>query len=306
VSDQLKTAVTAVSLQVLKALARLWLDANVGAGEARALARLAHVLVAHEQAQRGAENAAPNITRIATKTGLSRGEVAALLSQAPDEIPPVKSGRPRSQAVLDGWHEDSQFLDEKTGRPAVLSLKRGRRSFQRLVRKHSGDGEATYKAILDGLLEAKAVTLVGRDGVRAVSRRCGNLHCPPEAIALLDELAWQLRALADNLKTPESRQYLRSIRCEDLDAQEAKVVLPELHEAAEDFAESARVTLQQAQATAKTKRVGSDTKRVTVLVQVLHEGEHPPKAATGGDARQKRASRSKAQARKKPSRSGLV
>ena len=54
-SDPLKTAVTAVSLQVLKALARLWLDANVGAGEARALARLAHVLVAHEQAQRGAD-----------------------------------------------------------------------------------------------------------------------------------------------------------------------------------------------------------------------------------------------------------
>ena len=155
------------------------------------------------------------------------------------------------------------------------------------------------------LLEAKAVILVGRDGVRAVSRSCVNLNCPPEAIALLDELAWQLRALADNLKNPGSRQYLRSIQCDDLDAEEAKVVLPELHESAEDFAESARTTLQQAQAAQKPKRVGVDTQRVTVLVQVLHTGAHPPKAATGGHVRENRTSRSKSQVRKKPSRRGL-
>jgi hypothetical protein len=305
-SEELKAAVTTATLQVLKALACLLLEAKIGAGEARALMRLAYVLGAHEQAQSRGEGSVPNVTRIATVTGLSRSEVTALLAQAPDEMPPVKRGRPRAQAVLDAWHEDPRFGNRKTGQPAVLPLKRGRFSFQELVRLFSGDGEATYAPILDELLQAKAAVMVGHDSVQALSRTCANFRWSRETIESIDDVAFHLRALVNNLQEQDSPQYVGSVRCEGLDAEEAKVVLPELYESAEDFMESASVTLQQAQRATKSQRVRLNTKRVTVLLQVVDETEHPPRSGARNALRDKQTSRSKSQAKKKPGSRGLV
>src|SRR5579884_2510291 len=143
-SEELKTAVASVTLSVLKALVRLLLEARVGYGETRALLKLAYVLGACEQSGMRSSSSRPNIARISTITGLSRKEVASLLAQAPDRMPPVKKGRPRAEAVLTGWFSDDDFADPKTGRPAVLFLTRGRRSFRQLVRRYSGDPAAAY------------------------------------------------------------------------------------------------------------------------------------------------------------------
>ena len=305
-SEELKAAVTAATLQVLKALARLLLESKIGIGEARALTKLAYVLGAHEQAQSHGGNLEPNVSRISTVTGLSRPEVTALLSQAPDEMPPVKRGRPRAQAVIDGWINDPRFGDKHTGEPAVLPLNRGRCSFRELVLLYSGDGAATYAPILNELLQAKAVALVGQESVRLLSRTCANVRWSPETIASIDDVALHLRALVHNLQTPESPQYIRSVRCEGLDAEEAKVLLPELQESAEDFIESAGVTLQQAHRATKSKRASFNAKRVTVLVQVLHEDETPPRPKARVGSRAKQTSRSKSKAKRKPKSRGLV
>jgi hypothetical protein len=274
-SEELKAAVTAATLQVLKALARLLLESKIGIGEVRALTKLAYVLGAHEQAQSHRGASEPNVSRISTVTGLSRSEVTALLSQAPDEMPEVKRGRPRAQAVIDGWLKDPRFHNKQTGQPAVLPLNHGRYSFGELVSLYSGDGAASYATILDELLQGKAVARVGQKTVRLLSRSCANVSWSPETIASIEDIALHLRALIHNLQNPERPQYVHSVRCEALDAEEAKVVLPELQESAEDFIESASVTLQQADRATKSKRAGFNAKRVTVLVQVLHEDKNP-------------------------------
>jgi len=304
-SEELKAVVAAATLQVLTALARLLLESKIGIGEARALTKLAYVLGAHEQAQSQGGRSKPNVSRISTVTGLSRTEVTALLSQAPDEMPPVKRGRPRAQAVLDGWIEDPRFGDKQTGQPAVLSLSRGRCSFRELVLLYSGDGAATYAPILNELLQAKAVALVGRESVRLLKRTCANVGWSPETIASIDDVALHLRALVHNLQSPESPQFVRSVRCEDLDVEEAKVVLPELRESAEDFIESAGITLQQARQATKPTRAGVDAKRVTVLVQVLNETQGLPKLKARVSSRNKQTSRSKPRDKRKPHSRGL-
>jgi hypothetical protein len=305
-SEEIKAAVTAATLEVLKALARLLLESKIGIGEARALTKLAYVLGAHEQAQSHGGTSEPNVSRISTVTGLSRPEVTALLSQAPDEMPPVKRGRPRAQAVIDGWLQDPRFGNKQTGQPAVLPLNRGRSSFRELVLLYSGDGAATYAPILNELLQAKAVALVGHESVRLLSRTCANVLWSPETIASIDDVALHLRALVHNLQSPESPQYVRSVRCEGLDAEEAKVVLPELQESAEDFIESASVTLQQAHRATRSKRASSSEKRVTVLVQVLHENENPPRPKALVGSRVNKTSRSTSKAKRKPNSRGLV
>ena len=305
-SEELKAAVTAATLQVLKALARLLLESKIGIGEARALTKLAYVLGAHEQAQRHGGSSEPNVSRISTVTGLSRPEVTALLSQAPGEMPPVKRGQPRAQAVIDGWIRDPHFGDKETGEPAVLPLTRGRSSFRKLVLQYSGAGTATYAPILNELLQAKAVALVGQESVRLLSRTCANVRWSPETIASIDDVALHLRALVHNLQSPESPQYVRSVRCEGLDAEEAKVVLPELQESAEDFIESAAVTLQQAQGATKSMRARLNAKRVSVLVQVLHENENPPRPKAQVSSRDRKTSPSKSKAKKRPNSRGFV
>jgi Family of unknown function (DUF6502) len=305
-SEELKAAVTAATLQVLKALARLLLESKIGIGEARALTKLAYVLGAHEQAQSQGGSAEPNVSRISTVTGLSRPEVTALLSQAPDEMPPVKRGRPRAQAVIDGWINDPRFGDQQTGQPAVLPLNRGRCSFRELVLLYSGDGAATYAPILNELLQAKAVALVGQGSVRLLKRTCANVRWSPETIASIDDVALHLQALVHNLQSPQSPQYVRSVRCEGLDAEEAKVVLPELQESAEDFIESSSVTLQQARGAMKSKRASLNAKRVSVLVQVLQENENLSRPKALVSSRDKKTSRPRSKAKRKPNSRGLI
>jgi hypothetical protein len=91
-----------------------------------------------------------------------------------------------------------------------------------------------------------------------------------------------------------------------LDIEEAKVVLPELQESAEDFFESAVVTLQQAREGAKSKRQTLNTKRVSVVVLVLDENQNPagPKKLVGSLG--KKTSRSKSKSKTKPNSRGLV
>ena len=188
----------------------------------------------------------------------------------------------------------------------MLPLTRGRSSFRKLVLQYSGAGTATYAPILNELLQAKAVALVGQESVRLLSRTCANVRWSPETIASIDDVALHLRALVHNLQSPESPQYVRSVRCEGLDAEEAKVVLPELQESAEDFIESAAVTLQQAQGATKSMRARLNAKRVSVLVQVLHENENPPRPKAQVSSRDRKTSPSKSKAKKRPNSRGFV
>ncbi len=283
-TDEVRAAVIAAAHEFLKSLSRLTLGAKIGFGEIRALLKLAYVQEAQERAQSDGGSSKPNVMRISTVTGISRKEVATLLAQAVDKVPPVKCGRSRADAVLEGWRSDRRFLDRDTGKPAVLSLKR----FKNLVGLYSGDGPAISPVILNELIRGGAVETPGADSVRFLRATCANLGWSPESVASMDEVVMHMRGKLHNLEHPDTPQYVRTIRCDSLDAEEATTVLPELLESADDFVESAGVTLGHTQQDSR-KRLQSKVTKVTVLVQVLHETTTERKASQKRTGRGRRS-----------------
>ncbi len=267
-----RAAVLVATREFLKALSGLTLNAKIGFGEIRALLKLVYVQEAHEQAQSRGEGAEPNVTRISTVTGLSRAEVTSLLSQADDEMPLVKRGRSRADAVLEGWRSDRKFLDRNTGTPAVLT----RRRFKELVREHSGDGSVAT-AILNELVNGGAAAISDGDTIRFLRPTCATVGLSTESAAHLNDAAIILRALVHNLEHREAPHYVRTIRCDGLDADETTTALPEVFEAADDFSESARVTLHHARPQSRKSSNRGQRKNVTVLIQIVSEATKPEK-----------------------------
>jgi len=101
----------------------------------------------------GIEGKAPSMSRAAILSGLTRKEVARLLSDAPrgDEEPGERYNR--AAKVMTGWQRDADFM-ETDGSPRWLR-EEGPRSFAELVRRYSGDMPA--RAVLDELQRVGAV-----------------------------------------------------------------------------------------------------------------------------------------------------
>ena len=297
-SADLKAAVTAAMLELLKAASPLFLNAKMGFGEFEALTKLAYVLAAHEQALTRGESSEPNVSRISTVTGLSRPAVTALLAQAHDQMPPVKRGRYRAESVLEGWRTDPRFADKNTGTPAPLPLKRGRPNFRQLVSEYSGDATGGYAPILDELLNGRAVAMVGSDTVRMIRASCVNVGWTPESVACIDDVTRILRALIHNLEHPEAPHYVRAVRSYELDLRES-TVLSELVEATDDFVESVGVTLDQARPK-RPNRVRGPSQTLTLLVQIVREPADPKITAEKSGSRRRSTLRPKSRPKKMP------
>jgi hypothetical protein len=274
-SEGIKSAVSAATLQLLRPLARFLLEARIGIGELNTLARLAYVQTA---VQSGAGSGAyrVNVSRIAATTGLTRVEVAALLAEERGATPRVQRGRVRAERVLLGWWNDPQFQD-RTGAPKRLKRKGPRHSFAALVRRYSGD---THNAapILDELLRSQAVREREDGTLEALSRTCVNVRWDSEGVAALgEELAEHFETLLYNLKNPDRPRFARRVVCGYLDAHAARVLIPELAEQAEIFLEGAQDALNRPKYTDMQRSPASGLK-VAVAVQFFQEPAPPGSA----------------------------
>lgn len=262
---EIKQAVQDAALRILLPLSRVLVEARVGIGEFHGLAKLAYVQAAVRD--RRTRNRRPNVSRIAAVTGLTRPEITTYLAQAPGVLPPVHRGHSRAESVLAGWHEDPEFLEPDTGTPAALKPKGARRSFAKLVRRYSGDTSAA--AILHELIRAGAARKLADGRVKVLRRTCANLKWDVGGIeALGEEVARYIKTLVHNLEHPEAPAYARHIECGQLDAQAARVVLPEIEEHADLFLESTGITLRHPRHTAKNESARKDALKVVVSVQV--------------------------------------
>jgi hypothetical protein len=80
--------------------------------------------------------------------------------------------------VLNGWHEDVDFVDG-AGNPRELRVRGGARSFEILTQRYSGG--VGYSAVLERLLETNAVEVSERDEAgRAVRVRAIQSRPEPE------------------------------------------------------------------------------------------------------------------------------
>ena len=299
-SGDIKSAVSAATLRLLRPLARFLLEARIGIGELNALARLAYVQAA---VQSGAGSGAYriNVSRIAATTGLTRVEVAALLAEERGAPPREHRGRVRAERVLQGWWNDPEFQD-RSGAPERLKRKGPRRSFAALVRRYSGDSH-NAAPILDELLRSKAVREREDGTLEALSRTCVNVGWDSEGIAALgEELGEHFETLLYNLKNPDNPRFARRVICAYLDAYAARVAIPELAEQAEIFLEGAEDVLTRSKYGAGSKRASANGLKVAVALQFFQEPAQTPPVSVGrGHA--ERALRPSRRASKKSSRS---
>lgn len=114
-----------------------------------------------------------NISRLSVATGMTRKEVAALLSSSPRNTGATakRIGRQRALRVLSGWITDPRFRNRR-GRPDELTYRGQKKSFALLVKLYAGD--VTAKAVLRELERIEAVDLTEAGTLRLRESRGRN------------------------------------------------------------------------------------------------------------------------------------
>lgn len=237
-SESLKTAVRLAVLRLLDPLVKWLMEAGLGVGDLVSLVKVAYVRAARERGRAGGGEAhRPNVSRIAVITGLTRLEVMSILATGAAD-PVYDRGRQRAERVLSGWWNDAMFQDS-SGRPAVLSIRGGKRSFAALVERYSGE-RWLVATILEELLRVKAVRRVGEERVQATSRSYATVSWDPAGVLNFGEqLSEHCGTLLHNLKFPAQARYVRRVVNARLDPKYVPMLVRDLIEQAQGFADSA-------------------------------------------------------------------
>lgn len=163
--------------RIARPLMRVCFRAGVSIGEIRAVFDHAAVREAeHYLIEAGKK---PTYSNISIITGITRHTVRAL-REVDDLSPALRSDSQlhRAVRVLNGWHEDADFLDN-AGNPRELRVRGGARSFEVLTQRYSGG--VGFSAVLERLLETNAVEICERDEQgRAVRVRAIQPQPEPE------------------------------------------------------------------------------------------------------------------------------
>lgn len=205
----LKQSVQGAVLRLLDPLVALLLDSGVGVGDLLSLVKVAYVQAAQ---RRGGEDGGAgrlSVSRIAVVTGLTRGEVRAILASGESKSRGDARQGQRAERVLSGWWSDPEFQNER-GEPAILPLYGSSRSFASLCRRYSG--ERRTAPILDELLRVSAIRELPDRRVQAISRTYATVRWDPDGIANLGEQVREYCAtLVNNLKHPARARLVRRV-----------------------------------------------------------------------------------------------
>ena len=236
-SESLKSAVRLAVLRILDPLVRWLLEAGMGVGDLVSLVKIAYVRAAREQARAsGGELRRPNVSRISVVTGLTRMEVAHILATGAAD-PVYDRGRQRAERVLSGWWNDADFQNA-SGQPAVLPV-RGRRSFAALVERYSGE-RWLVATILDELLRVRAIRRLPDGRLEALSRSYATVRWDPSGVtAFGEQVGEHCATLLHNLRFPARRRYVRRVLNARLDPRYVPMLVRDLEQQAESFADSA-------------------------------------------------------------------
>lgn len=269
VSDSLKSAVRAAILRLLRPLVRLLLAAGVGVGDFMAIVKVAYVRAARDEGRERRGEVRPNASRIAVVTGLTRAEVAAMLTEDTDERRTSERGRHRAERVLSGWWNDPDFQTPE-GDPALLPPAGSRRSFKELVKRYSNEPRA--KPILDELLRVNAVKRLPDGNLKALSRTYATVRWDPDGIASLGEqLAEHCGTLFHNLEHPGEPRLLRRVVNAQLNPLYRPMLVRDIQEHLQTAADSIDDALNDRRATVTPARGGRDAVRLGVAMYVFEE-----------------------------------
>lgn len=254
---------------MLAPVLRLLLAAGIGVGDFMAIVKVAYVRAARDQGRERRGELRPNASRIAVVTGLTRGEVAAMLAADTDERRTSDRGRHRAERVLSGWWNDPDF-QSPDGAPAVLPIAGARRSFKDLVKRYSNEPRVT--PILDELLRVNAVKKLADGSLKALSRTYATVRWNPVGIASLGEqLAEHCGTLLHNLEHPGQPRLVRRIVNAQLDPLYRPMLVRDIQEQLDAAAESIDDALNDRRATVMPVRGSREAVRLGVAMYVFEE-----------------------------------
>lgn len=254
---------------MLGPLVRLLLAAGVGVGDLMAIVKVAYVRAARDEGRERRGEVRPNASRIAVVTGLTRAEVAAMLSEDTDERRTSDRGRHRAERVLSGWWNDPDFQTPE-GEPALLPMAGSRRSFKELVKRYSNEPRAN--PILDELLRVNAVKRLSDGSLKALSRTYATVRWNPDGIASLGEqLAEHCGTLLHNLDHPGEPRLVRRVVNAQLNPLYRPMLVRDIQEHLETAADSIDDALNDRRATVTPARGGRDAVRLGVAMYVFEE-----------------------------------
>jgi Family of unknown function (DUF6502) len=189
--------------RIVYPLVRILVRFGVSAGELKSIVDSAYAYAGSQYLRERGERV--TYSRLAVITGINRSFLPALLAKPQDRFQPRSDTQlHRAARVLAGWHEDVRFQTSR-GLPAVLPIRGGRKSFERLV--HAYSGGVYYANVLSELVEAGAVKQTGSDRVRALRRSLtvagANVDYLQTAAQVSGDL---LSTLEHNLTSPANEQ----------------------------------------------------------------------------------------------------
>lgn len=195
--SDIKEATFAAALDILVPLATLFLKAQIGAGECAQLCERAFIL-ALERAHAEEGRPKPNVSQIATRTGLTRKRVSQLRDTGDSTVSSVLRGQSRLSRVLWGWQNDLKYKD-RAGKPRILPL-RGVRSFAELVKDYAT--ELRIKPVLTELLKLDLVRLHEDKSLELLSSEASDQLDAAGTMELGRSIRDQLDTLVYNLEHP--------------------------------------------------------------------------------------------------------
>lgn len=162
---KIKNALFSAVIRILRSLVRIFLRNGLPFGVFAELARWVYVDVAYHEF--GIQGRKQTDSRVSIITGLSRKEVRRLreMDQPKGKIEIDRYNR--AARVIAGWRRDKRYHD-KSGRPRSLTLEGNGPNFNELVKTYSGD--VPTRAIIDELIEVKAVEKTRDNRIRLVSK----------------------------------------------------------------------------------------------------------------------------------------
>ena len=186
-----KSVINNAVVKILRPLIRILMRYGLSCPEFMEIAKKLYVEIA--ESDFGINGKKQTISRIATLTGLSRKDTqkTKLKLEQADEIntAPVN----RANRVILGWLKDSEFLD-KNRKPVVIPIRGDQVSFEKLVKRYSGD--IPMNAILDELKRIGAVEEIEGAQLRLLTKG----YIPKTEEEKIDVMA---KCLSDQLKTIE-------------------------------------------------------------------------------------------------------
>jgi Family of unknown function (DUF6502) len=184
---------------MLKPLAKLLIAQGITHKEFSEAAKEAYVEVALRHFQKGE---ALNRSRVAIVTGLTRKEVANVISRALDQSPQGKNFS-RPSRVLHGWHNDPDYTGPY-GMPLEIPYEISKGvseppSFVHLVKTYSGDQSPLQ--MLDELLRAGAIVKLDDETYKPIRRDFEPQSLSPKLIERFGDIGFNLfSTLAANVQ----------------------------------------------------------------------------------------------------------